>query len=81
MALRILQLGAIAIVLAVSPREVFDLDRFLVPKELVLHATAFAAGWFVMRRIVLTRIDWLLVAYLALSAVSVVLRAFPRYSS
>jgi O-antigen ligase len=71
-ALRILQLGAIAIVLAASPREVFDLDRFLVPKELVLHATAFAAGWFVLRRIALTRIDWLLLGYLAASAVSVV---------
>ncbi len=74
-ALRVVQLGAVAIVLAVSPREVFDLDRFLVPKELVLHATVFIAGWLVLRRIALTRIDWLLLGYLALSALSVVFAA------
>jgi O-antigen ligase len=69
--LRIVQLGAIVIVLAVTPREVFDLDRFLVPKELVLHATALLAGLFALRRIVLTRFDWLLFGYLLLSALSV----------
>ena len=36
---RIIQIGAIAIVLVASTLTVFDLDRFLVPKELVLHAT------------------------------------------
>lgn len=70
--LRTLQLGAVAIVLAATPREVFDLDRFLVPKELVLHATALIAGLFVVRRIALTRFDWLLVAFAGLSALSVV---------
>jgi len=75
--LRILQLGAIAIVLAVSPREVFDLDRFLVPKEIVLHATAFLAGLFALRRIALSRIDWLLFGYLLLSALSVIFAANP----
>jgi O-antigen ligase len=76
-ALRILQLGAIAVVLAVTPREVFDLDRFLVPKELVLHATAVLAGLFALRRIVLSRIDWLLLGYLLLSALSVVFATNP----
>ncbi|HEV7241715.1 MAG TPA: O-antigen ligase family protein [Thermoanaerobaculia bacterium] len=71
-ALRIVQLGAIAIVLAASPREVFDLDRFLVPKEVVLHATALLAGLLVFRKIRFTRVDWILLAYLLLSAVSVV---------
>ena len=75
--LGIVQFGAIAIVLAVTPREVFDLDRFLVPKELVLHATAFLAGVFALRRIVLSRLDWLLAGYLALSGVSVVFSANP----
>lgn len=70
--LGILQLGAVAVILAVTPREVFDLDRFLVPKEIALHATAFLAGLFVLRRITLSRIDWLLAAFLGWSALSVV---------
>jgi len=76
-ALRIVQLGAIAVVLAASPREVFDLDRFLVPKELVLHATALLAGLLLFRRIRFTRIDWFLLAYLLLSAVSVIFATNP----
>ncbi|HET8774537.1 MAG TPA: O-antigen ligase family protein [Thermoanaerobaculia bacterium] len=76
-ALRILQLGAFAVVLAASPREVFDLDRFLVPKELVLHGTALLAGAFALRRIALSRVDWLLLGYLLLSALSAVFAANP----
>ena len=76
LALRVLQLGAIAVVLAVSPRHQFDLDRFLIPKELALHATALVAGllaWRAMRLIQMTRVDKLLLAYLAVSAVSALL--------
>src|SRR5882672_10806452 len=72
-ALRVLQIGAIAAVLAVSTRHVFDLDRFLVPKEFVLHVTAlFAAffGWRAVRRVAMTRIDKLLFVYVLLGAVS-----------
>src|SRR5258707_579793 len=72
-ALRVLQIGAIAAVLAVSTRHVFDLDRFLVPKEFVLHAMAlFAAlfGWRAMRRSAVTRIDKLLFVYVLLGAMS-----------
>lgn len=75
--LRIVQLGAVAVVVAATPREVFDLDRFLVPKEIVLHATAVLAGLFALRRIALARIDWLLLGYLLLSAVSVVFATNP----
>jgi len=73
LALRLLQLGAIAVVVAVSTRHIFDLDRFLVPKELALHATAlFGAlfAWRAIRRLTLTRIDKLLLGYLLLGAVS-----------
>src|SRR3954447_8501987 len=72
-AVRVLQLGAIAVVLAVSVRHVFDLDRFLVPKELVLHATAFFGalfGWRALRRVTLTRTDKLLLGYVLLCALS-----------
>src|SRR5579872_461909 len=72
-ALRVLQTGAIAAVLIASNQTVFDLDRFLVPKELVVHAMAFLAAIFAfgaLRRMEMSRADWLLVLYLALSAVS-----------
>ncbi|HJT15988.1 MAG TPA: O-antigen ligase family protein [Thermoanaerobaculia bacterium] len=75
-ALRVLQIGAIAAVLVVSTQTVFDLDRFLVPKELVLHATALVAallGFGALRRLTFTRGDWLLALYLLLSAISAAL--------
>ena len=65
--------GAMAVVLAASPRTVFDLDRFLVPKELALHATAVIAGLLSFRAMRRTRLDWLLLGFLALSAVSALL--------
>lgn len=73
LALRILQAGAIAVVLVVTTLNVFELDRFFVPKELVLHVTASLAGLLVLRalwRMRVTRIDLLLAGYLALGALS-----------
>jgi O-antigen ligase len=40
LALRSLQIGALLVALAVLRYKLFDLDRFFVPKELVLHLTA-----------------------------------------
>ncbi len=77
-ALRFVQLGAIAVVLAVSICTAFDLDRFLVPKELALHLTAVAAALLALRTIRRTLIIWLdllLIAYLLLGALSVASRA------
>jgi len=73
LALRVLQLGAIAVVLAVTTDRAFDLDRFFVPKELVLHLTALLAGllaFAAIRRAGVARADRLLAAYVGLSAVS-----------
>jgi hypothetical protein len=42
--LRILQFGAIAVVLAATPYKPFDLDRYFVPKELVLLFCAAVAS-------------------------------------
>jgi O-antigen ligase len=67
---RVLRLGAIAVVLAVTTFFAFELDRFFIPKELVLHATAVVAGLLAIRRVRFTRVDWLLAAYLLVSAVS-----------
>ncbi len=73
LALRIIQAGAIAVVLVVTTLHVFELDRFFVPKELALHLTAALAGLLVLRalwRMSVTRVDLLLAGYLALGALS-----------
>lgn len=46
----ILAVGAQAVVLAVVPSALFDLDRFTVPKELALLATATLTGLVVLLR-------------------------------
>jgi hypothetical protein len=43
-ALVVLQVGAIAVVIAAVVYKQFELDRFFVPKELVLHAVATIAA-------------------------------------
>jgi hypothetical protein len=73
LAVRIIQIGAIAIVLVASTLTAFDLDRFTVPKELVLHLTACLAALLAfgaIRMIAFSRSDWMLVIYLLLSAIS-----------
>ena len=75
-----MQIGAIAVVLAVALLHVFELDRFFIPKELVLHLTAFLAGLFLFRAIArtgMTRIDLLLALFLLLSVVSAVFATNP----
>jgi O-antigen ligase len=72
-ALRVLQFGAIAVVLAAAPYKAFDLDRFFVPKELILHATALVATMLCLlraRRVGLGRVDQLLGLFLAVGVVS-----------
>jgi O-antigen ligase len=80
LALRVVQVGAVAVVLAAATYRVFELDRFFVPKELVLHLTALLAGILCLgaaRRFALGRIDLLLAGYLALGAVSAALAQNP----
>ena len=74
-ALRVLQAGAIAVVIAAAPYKTFDLDRFFVPKELVLGVTALIVTLLCLaraRRIALSRADQLLALWLALGVVSAV---------
>jgi O-antigen ligase len=82
-ALRAVQAGAILVILAVVPNSEFELDRFYVPKELVLHATA-AVAWIALlrlpslprRRHLPERVtDLLLAGFLLLGALSAVLAA------
>lgn len=71
--LRVFQAGAIAVVLAATPYKSFDLDRFFVPKELVLHLTALVVTVLCLlraRRLALGRVDQLLGLFLALGIAS-----------
>jgi O-antigen ligase len=74
-ALRVLQSGAIAIVLAAATYKLFELDRYFVPKELALHLTAFAAIIACVqgaRRLELTRVETLFATFLLLGIISAV---------
>jgi O-antigen ligase len=71
-----LQIGILAVVLVATPFKPFELDRYFVPKELVLHATAFLCVAFCisrLRSLSLDRVDFFLVIFAALSVVSAVL--------
>lgn len=72
LALRAMQAGAVAVVLAVTTLNAFELDRFFVPKELVLHLTALLAGIAAWRcvRASPARADRFLAAYVILSSLS-----------
>lgn len=69
-------LGAAAAVLAVLPYRGFDLDRFFVPKELVLHLTAALSALLVLERLPRAAfgvVDLLLGGWLALGLASALL--------
>ena len=68
-----LQIGAFASVLVAVAYEPFELDRFFVPKEFVLHTTATLAGLLTLgaaRRWRPTRVDVFLAAFLLASTAS-----------
>src|SRR3978361_2009909 len=46
----IIQLGVILAVLVALPYKLFELDRYFVPKELVLHIAALATATFLLAR-------------------------------
>ena len=72
-AVRVLQAGAIAVVLVAAPYKTFDLDRFFVPKELVLGITALLASGLCLarvRRLSLSRADQMLALWLAVGLAS-----------
>ncbi len=72
----VLIMGALAVVLAAVPYRMFELDRFFIPKELVLHATATVVAFLLIpgrREWTWGRVDHYLLAYLALSTVSALL--------
>ncbi|HEU5210148.1 MAG TPA: O-antigen ligase family protein [Longimicrobiales bacterium] len=75
-ALRILQVGAIFVVLAAVTWKTYELDRFFIPKELVLHLTALAGLIQVRRTLRTPRFGWvdvLLALHLAIGVAGSVL--------
>jgi O-antigen ligase len=69
-----LQFGVVAVVLAALPYKLFELDRYLVPKELVLHVVALAVAVFFLARtrtVTVDAADALLAVFLVWSAASV----------
>lgn len=71
----LIALGGAAVVLAALPYKTFDLDRFFIPKELVLFAVASLAAVLLLaraRRIVVGWPDLFLAGFLAVSAVSAI---------
>jgi O-antigen ligase len=72
-ALHVLQLGAVAVVLVASPYKQFDLDRYFVPKEVVLHVVAAVAAVVLIARLprlTLSAVDLALAGFLVVSLVS-----------
>jgi hypothetical protein len=68
-----LQLGLLAVVLAVLPYKLFELDRYFVPKELVLHFVALASLPLLVsgrRTVKVDAADALMAAFLVWSAAS-----------
>lgn len=80
LALRILQVAAVAVVVLAASYRVFELDRFFVPKELTLHLAAVLAGVLCLgaaRRAQVSRVDVLLGGFLLLGAASAALAQNP----
>ena len=72
-ALRVLQIAACAVVIAALPLPLFELDRYTIPKELIVQLAALAAGALCLasaRRLSIVAVDVPLAAFLLLSAVS-----------
>ncbi|MGE5927283.1 MAG: O-antigen ligase family protein [Gemmatimonadota bacterium] len=70
---RLLQAAAPLIVLIAMPGAVFELDRYLVPKELVLHLAAFGGALLALRharRMPVATVDLALAGFALLSIVS-----------
>ncbi|HET7231026.1 MAG TPA: O-antigen ligase family protein [Longimicrobium sp.] len=80
LALRVLQIACVMVVLAAATYKSFELDRFFVPKELVLHLAALLAGVLCLgaaRRAQISRLDLLLGGFLVLSGASAALAQNP----
>jgi O-antigen ligase len=79
----VLILGAFAVILASVPSTFYDLERFLIPKELAMNGAALAALMLLIprwRAIELGIVEALLAAFVAWGAVSAALAANPWFA-
>ncbi len=77
-ALVVIQIAAALVVIAALPYPLFELDRYTIPKELVLETAALAAGLLCLakaRRLSILLVDVPITAFLLLSALSALLAA------
>jgi hypothetical protein len=75
-ALLVLQIAAVAVIIAALPLPRFELDRYTIPKELVVELAALGAGALCLssaRRLSILVVDIPLVGYLLLSGISALL--------
>ena len=75
-ALLVLQIAAIAVIIAALPLPRFELDRYTIPKELVVELAALGAGCLCLssaRRLSIMVVDLPLIGYLLLSGTSALL--------
>lgn len=71
----IIQAGTLAVVLVALPYKLFELDRYFVPKEVVLHAAALLLGALLLlrtRRFRADTADTLLAVFVAWSVLSAI---------
>ncbi|MGH7499200.1 MAG: O-antigen ligase family protein [Gemmatimonadales bacterium] len=77
-ALTVIQIAAAAIVIAALPYPLFELDRYTIPKELILETAALMAGLLCLasaRRLSVMVVDAPIAGYLVLSTLSTILAA------
>ena len=75
-ALMVMQIAAAAVVIAALPYRLFELDRYTIPKELILETAALVAGLLCLasaRRLSVLVVDAPIAGYLLLSALSTML--------
>jgi hypothetical protein len=75
-ALLVLQIAAVAVIIAALPLPRFELDRYTIPKELVVELAALGAGALCLssaRRLSILVVDIPLAGYLLLSGISALL--------
>ena len=69
----VIQAGTLAVVLLALPYKLFELDRYFVPKDVVLHGTALLAGTALLlrgRRFTADTVDSLLAVFVGWSLLS-----------
>jgi hypothetical protein len=70
----LIRIGVVAVALAALPYKLFELDRFFIPKELILHSAALGVGALVLlrSRLKIDLVDSFIAVFIAWSAISAI---------